>query len=112
LRRRERRALRQPQSNSDDHELVEELVKALMWEVKRRLQPRRALQNLKRLKTPSEKLIYLYLYYNQPQTFTGMRKTLDISKKTLAKALKKLLDESLITIDKEYLYWTVETESL
>jgi len=47
--------------------------------------------------------------YNQPQTFTGMRRILNISKKTLAKALKKLLEESLITIDKEYLYWTTET---
>jgi len=64
------------------------------------------------LRTPSEKLVYLYLYYNQPQTFTGMRKTLDISKKMLAEALKKLLEESLITIDNEYPYWTVEAETL
>jgi len=35
-----------------------------------------------------------------------MRRTLNISKETLARAVKKLMENTLITIDKKYLYWT------
>lgn len=66
--------------------------------------PKRAMQNLGRLSTHSEKLVYLFLCITQPQTFTGMRRALGMDKATLSRALKGLLEKRLITV-KDFLYW-------
>lgn len=64
-----------------------------------------ALQNLSRLDSSSEKLVYLFLCMTQPQTFTGIRRTLRMDKATLSRTLKRLQEKGLVTV-KDFLYWT------
>ena len=56
----------------------------------------------------SEKLVYLYLVLSQPQTFTSIRRALSISRDTVDRTLKKLLEAGFVFLDDYYLYWLVE----
>lgn len=64
-----------------------------------------ALQNLKKLDSNPEKLVYLFLCISQPQTFTSIRRTLGMAKATLSRTLKRLHEKGLIQV-KDFLYWT------
>jgi len=66
--------------------------------------PRQALRKLAELNSQSEKLVFLFLCLSQPQTFTGIRRSLNMSKVTLSRTLKKLQEKGLITV-RDCLYW-------
>ncbi|HIE15163.1 TPA: hypothetical protein EYP70_07820 [Candidatus Bathyarchaeota archaeon] len=87
-----------------DEDPLEEFFTTLIWEVRRRLHPRGVINIMRRLRSPSEKLVYLYLYFMQPQTFSGVRKGLNLGKATVARALKSLIKKGLIYVDGN-LYW-------
>lgn len=57
---------------------------------------------------PSEKLVYLYLVFSQPQTYTSIRWALSISRDTVDRTLKKLLEARFVFHDDRYLYWLIE----
>lgn len=60
------------------------------------------------MRTPSEKLVYLYLVLSQPQSFTSIRRALSLSRKTVDVALKRLVTAGFVVQDERYLYWIVE----
>lgn len=63
------------------------------------------------LNAPSEKLVYLYLLVTQPQSFTTLRRGLDISRDTLSRTLGCLSGIGVITRDTRFLYWISEPPS-
>jgi predicted transcriptional regulator len=63
---------------------------------------------MRTLKSPSEKLIYLYLFFSQPQSFMSIRRGLRLSSKTVAKSLKKLRELGYVKQDLNFLYWLTE----
>lgn len=71
---------------------------------------RTALQNLRKLDSNSEKLVYLFLCIAQLQTFTGIRRTLGMAKATLSRTLKRLKEKGLVAV-KGFLYWTNSSEA-
>ena len=85
-------------------EFVERLAQDLAIAMKRRLYMAQ-LERMRRLGPPSEKLVYLYLVQSQPQSFTTMRRSLGISKKTLARALRSLRRWRFVVLDERFLYW-------
>jgi DNA-binding MarR family transcriptional regulator len=89
-----------------EEESLEQALTFLAEEtVKFSLCPRKALKRLAELSTHSEKLVFLFLCISQPQTFTGIRRTLKMDKATLSRTLKKLHHRGLITIGTDFLYW-------
>jgi len=63
------------------------------------------LSRIRMLRTPSEKLVYLYLVLAEPQSFTGIRRSLGLAVKTVDKALKRLRTSGCVMQDDVYLYW-------
>lgn len=62
-------------------------------------------ERLKNQKATSEKLVYLHLLRSQPQTFTGILRSLDLSSYTVDQALRRLRARGHIFQDSSYLYW-------
>lgn len=60
------------------------------------------------MRAPAEKLVYLYLVNSQPQTFTSIRYALSISRDTVDRTLKRLLEARVVYLDDRYLYWLME----
>jgi len=88
-------------------EFVERLARNLAPALSRRLR-RTRLERLSWLGPPSEKLVYIYLASTEPQSFTTIRRGLDLSSRTVDKALRSLRDRGLISLDSRFLYWTRE----
>ncbi|MCW4008870.1 MAG: hypothetical protein NWF09_09320 [Candidatus Bathyarchaeota archaeon] len=63
-----------------------------------------ALEKNKILKTPAEKLVFLFLLFFQPQPFIAIRRCLNIRKNTLAKTLKSLSEKNILN-QKDGLYF-------
>jgi DNA-binding MarR family transcriptional regulator len=57
------------------------------------------------LRAPSEKLVYLFLVLAEPQSFTGIRRSLGLAVKTVDRALRRLRDSGCVMQDDIYLYW-------
>jgi len=68
-------------------------------------------ERLKAQDATSEKLVYLHLIRSQPQTFTGIRRSLDLSSYTVDQALRRLRARGHIVQDSSYLYWVSEPET-
>jgi len=95
-------------SSADDwDEFVDALARDLVAAVRRKLY-RVHLFRIRAMGAPSEKLVYLYLVFSQPQTFTSIRRTLSISRDTVDRTLKKLLEARFVFLDDRYLYWLLE----
>jgi len=89
--------------------LVERLARDLTQAVTRRLY-RAHLNRIRSMRAPSEKLVYLYLVLTEPQTFTGVRRGLDIGVKTVDRALRRLRERGYVIQDRKYLYWVERLE--
>lgn len=63
-----------------------------------------ALRNVRALGSNTEKLVYIFLCISQPQTFSGIRRTLGVSKATLPRTLRKLIEKGLVA-EENFLYW-------
>ena len=88
-------------SNYED--LVTDLCDALVSGFHSRLWQPRYVQ-LREMTSPSHKLIYLYLVLSGPQSFTGIRRALGLSSRTVDRGLKMLLVEGYVVLDEVYLY--------
>ncbi|MBW1932319.1 MAG: helix-turn-helix transcriptional regulator [Deltaproteobacteria bacterium] len=88
-------------------EFVERLARDLAPALSRRLR-RARFERLSGLGPPSEKLVYIYLASTEPQSFTTIRRGLDLSGKTVDKALRNLKDRGLVSLDGRFLYWIRE----
>jgi len=85
-------------------EVVAEVAYELARELKRYLYPSECLSQLRLLRNSTEKLVYLYVWLMQPQTFASIRRALNLSKATLARALKRLETDGLIAREGLILY--------
>ena len=83
---------------------VEGLAGELVSALRRRLY-RVHLDRIRGLGAPSEKLVYLYLVLAEPQSFTGIRRSLSLAVKTVDRALRRLKASGCVTQDDVYLYW-------
>ena len=93
----------------------EELVQAIAQELKPFLQTtlwiRRYENHVDRIRSmsaPSEKLVYLYLLISQPQSFTTIRRTMALNRRTVDQDLLRLMKLDHIHLDDRYLYWITE----
>jgi len=96
-------------SEPDWDEFIRKLAEELLREMNRQLFRRYGIQ-LRRLRSPSEKLIYEHLIYNQPRTFTIIKRELDLSKPTAIRTMKRLKARGAIFQDENFLFWVKETE--
>ena len=84
-------------------QLVECLSVNLVEDLRRRLwQPYYG--RLHKISAPSSKLVYLHLLLSGSQTFTGIRRSLHLSSRTVDKALKELLSFEFIFLDDYLMY--------
>jgi hypothetical protein len=88
-------------------EVVREVALELATELKRQLYEGHY-KRIRSLRRMSEKLIYYHILVHQPQSFTSIRRALNIGKKTLDRALKELKERGYVTQDQQYLYWTTK----
>ena len=91
----------------DYDDFVEALASDLVEAVRRKFY-RAHLFRVQAMRAPAEKLVYLYLVNSQPQTFTSIRNALSISRDTVDRTLKRLLEARVVFLDDRYLYWLVE----
>ena len=92
----------------------DELVRSLARDLGRSLREELYWAHYKRLKsqkTTSEKLVYVHLLRSQPQTFTSILRSLDLSSYTVDQALRRLRVRGHIIQDSSYLYWVSEPEA-
>jgi len=89
-------------------EILEEIVADLARDFKRLIYPRKYLERLQSLDTPSEKSVYLLFLVAQPQTFSSTRNLLKLSADTVNRALRKLMASHYIELDENFLYWIIE----
>jgi len=90
---------------------VEDLAEELAPALRRRLYDAH-LRRLRRLRSTGEKLVYLFLVVAQPQTFTSIRRALSLSRDTVDRALRRLLEAGFVYQDERYLYWVSLLEEL
>ena len=62
-------------------------------------------KRIRALKSPSAKLIYIFTWHHQPQSFTSIRRTLGLGKSTVFRGLRENIGAGLIVRDTQYLYW-------
>ena len=90
----------------------DEFNEGLSWEIVRRLRaqlcPEKYMMRLQELKNMSEKFVYYFLIHEQPQTFTGIKRRLQLPDDTADRALKGLKARGLIFIDNRFRYWVKE----
>ena len=57
------------------------------------------------LKTPSMKLIYIFVLQSQPVSFTEIKKAVKLHQKTVDRCLRALLNLHFIELDRDLLYY-------
>jgi predicted transcriptional regulator len=92
-------------------ELVSEVVFELAKEVKRFIYLRECFSQMSALNNSTDKLVYMYVWLTQPQTFASVRRSLNLSKATLARSLRRLEQKGLIVREGPILY-AAETSTL
>jgi CRP-like cAMP-binding protein len=85
-------------------ELITEIADELARELKRLIHPGVCFSNMRELSGPTEKLVYLYIWLMQPQTFAGIRRSLNLCKASLARVLRRLEERGLIVREGFFLY--------
>ena len=91
------------------NDLVKSLGKDLAYSLKEELYWAHY-QRLRSQEATSEKLVYLHLLRSQPQTFSGILRSLDLSSYTVDQALRRLRVRGHVVQDQSYLYWVSEPE--
>jgi tRNA U55 pseudouridine synthase TruB len=91
------------------NELVKSLARDLAYSLKEELYWAHY-QRLRAQEATSEKLVYLHLLRSQPQTFSGILRSLDLSSYTIDKALRRLRVRGHVVQDSSYLYWVSKPE--
>ena len=79
------------------------LVEYLRWSLWEDHCPR-----IRKLGTPSEKLVYIFLVLSGPSNFVGVKRSLKLDNSTVDRALKNLLDSRFVYLDDLYLYHVVK----
>jgi hypothetical protein len=92
-------------------ELVSEVALELAKEVKRFIYPMECFSQMSALNNSTDKLVYIYVWLTQPQTFASVRRSLNLSKATLARSLRRLEQKGLIVREGLILY-AAETSTL
>jgi predicted HTH transcriptional regulator len=92
-------------------ELVSEVAFELAKEVKRFIYLRECFSQMSALNNSTDKLVYMYVWLTQPQTFASVRRSLNLSKATLARSLRRLEQKGLIVREGLILY-AAETSTL
>jgi len=77
-------------------ELAVEVAYELARELKRLMYPKECLSRMLALSNATDKLVYMYIWLTQPQTFANIRRNLNLSKTTLARSLRRLEERGLI----------------
>jgi predicted transcriptional regulator len=85
-------------------ELVSEVAFELAKELKRLMYPRECFSHMWALSNSTDKLVYMYIWLTQPQTFASIRRSLNLSKATLARSLRRLEEKGLIAREGLILY--------
>ena len=85
-------------------ELVSEVAFELAKEVKRFIYLRECFSQMSALNNSTDKLVYMYVWLTQPQTFASVRRSLNLSKATLARSLRRLEQKGLIVREGLILY--------
>ena len=85
-------------------DFIIEVACTLASELRRQIRPKECLGRMKNLGGSSEKLVYMYLWLTQPQTFSEIRRNLNISKTTLARVLRLLESKYMIRREGLLLY--------
>jgi len=62
-------------------------------------------ERLRHLSRASEKLVYLFLVHSEPQSFTTMRRSLQLSSSTIDGAVRRLMKLGYVALDETHLYW-------
>lgn len=93
--------------SSPEEEVAEEIIEGLARELKKLIYSRKYFNNVRSLDAPAEKLVYLYIWICQPQTFTSIKRCLRLPGTTVARSLRGLKKENLITQNEGGLYWLV-----
>jgi predicted HTH transcriptional regulator len=88
-------------------DVVREVAVELATELKRQLYEGHY-KRIRSLRRMSEKLVYYHILVHQPQSFTSIRRALNIGKKTLDRALRELKERGYVAQDQQYLYWVTE----
>ncbi|GEM_PF-2636840 len=60
---------------------------------------------IRRLRSPTAKLIYEFLRSHQPQTLLSIRHVLGVKRNTAPAAMRELLEKGFVVVDEEFLYW-------
>jgi len=88
-------------------DLVTEVAFELARELKRLMYPRECFSKMLALSNSTDKLVYIYIWLMQPQTFASVRRSLNLSKATLARSLRRLEEKGLIAREGLILYATM-----
>jgi len=88
-------------------DLVTEVAFELARELKRLMHLRECLSQISALSNSTDKLVYMYIWLTQPQTFASIRRSLNLSKATLARSLRRLEEKGLIAREGLILYATM-----
>jgi DNA-binding MarR family transcriptional regulator len=91
-------------------DFIIEVACTLASELRRQIRPKGCLNGMRNLGGPSEKLIYMYLWLTQPQTFSEIRRNLNVSKTTLARVLRLLENKHMIRREGLFLYTAHESD--
>jgi len=65
---------------------------------------------IRRLRSPTAKLIYEFLRSHQPQTLLSIRHVLGVKRNTAPAAMRELLDKGFVVVDEEFFYWVAPFE--
>ena len=88
-------------------DVVVEVAFELARELKRFLYPMECLNNAQALTNSTDKLVFMHVWLTQPQTFASIRRSLNLSKATLARSLRRLEEKGLIAREGLILYATM-----
>ena len=64
-------------------------------------------ERIRRIKSPTGKLVYLFLKDHQPQSVASIRRTLGVGRNSVPRALEELVGLGYLVRDEEFLYWVV-----
>jgi len=84
--------------------VVVEVAFELARELKRFLYPMECLNNAQALTNSTDKLVFMHVWLTQPQTFASIRRSLNLSKATLSRSLKRLEEKGLILREGHFIY--------
>ena len=68
-------------------------------------------ERVRRIKSPTGKLVYLFMKDHQPQSVSSIRRTLGVGRNSVPRALEELVTLGYLVRDEEFLYWVTPLEA-